>query len=185
MINFFDTLAEQWAHYYDSVALIVVCLLAIRLRSVVAFLILLDFTLVYFGQNWLRSLSLWGSLGLDYHYVLGIKDALIAATLLVLAANPLLTLAYVLASLSCWSVWSSYSLLEYGQFLDVYHAWSPVYAFMMVLQIIGLSTGDGNAGKIIRRRIIPLDWDRIFQPVNRVVYARIAFTDFKITGIDR
>ena len=185
MIEFLDSLAEYWAAYYDTLALIVVCYLAIRLRSVVAFIILMEFTLVYFGQNWLRSLRIWGSLGLDYHYVLGIKDTLMALTLLALAASPWLTFAYIIPALLCWSLWLSYSLVEYNQFLEFYYAWSPLYALTMILQIYGLSLGDTDAGKRVRRKIIPIDWSGVFQPINRIAYARITLDNFKTTEPNR
>jgi hypothetical protein len=50
----------------------------------------------------------------------------------------------------------------------------------MFLECYGLAHGDSNAGKTVRRRIIPVDWDRIFQPVNRIIYARIATFDIKV-----
>ena len=180
-MQYLDSLAELWAAYYDTLALFAICYLAIRSRSVVAFVVLADFTLVYFGQNWLKSLSIWGSLGLDYHYTLGIKDTLMALALFLLAASPWLTVAYVIPALLCWSLWASYSLVNYESFLEFYYAWSPLYALTMVLQIWGLTRGDSNAGKRIRRAIVPINWDRILQPVNSLAYARITFNPFKTT----
>jgi hypothetical protein len=178
-MQFLDSLTNLWAAYYDTLALFIVCYLAIRLRSGVAFIILADFILVYFGQNWIKSLSLWGSLGLDYHYVLGIKDTLLALALVLLAASPWLSVAYVIPALLCWGLWGSYTLVEYEVFLKFYYAWSPLYALCMILQIYGLSRGDSNAGKLIRRKIIPINWDRILQPINSFVYARFTLADFK------
>jgi len=181
MMELLDSFTSFGAAYYDTLALFVICYLAIRLRSGVAFIILADFILVYFGQNWIKSLTLWGSLGLDYHYVLGIKDTLLALTLVLLAASPWLSVAYVIPALLCWGLWGSYTLVEYELFLKFYYAWSPLYALCMILQIYGLSRGDSNAGRRIRRKIIPIDWSRILQPVNSVVYARFTVTNFKVT----
>ena len=181
MIEFLDSVISHPRYdWVDLAALLVVCALALKLRSGVALLILADFALVYFGQNWLRSLSVWGSLGVDYQYTFGIKDTLFALALFLMAASPWLTAAYIIPALLCWGVWSSYSLLEYSQFLEIYYAWSPLYALCMIPQIYGLSRGDSDAGKRIRKSIIRIDWDRILQPVYSVVYARVAVTDFKI-----
>lgn len=186
MLSFIDGLIGHPLYdWVDLAALVIVALLSLKLRSIVALVVLLDFALVYFGQNWLRSLSLWGSLGLDYQYTLGVKDTLLAATLLFLAASPWLTLAYIIPALTCWVVWASYSLIEYETFLSFYYAWSPIYALAMFLQVFGLSRGDSSAGKLIRRKFIPANWDRFFQPVNRLIYARIAFAPVKITRTSR
>lgn len=180
VINLIDqVISHPWYDYVDILALGAVCLLSIKLRSVVAFVVLADFILVYFGQNWLRSLSIWGSLGLDYHYTLGIKDALMALLLFSLAASPWLTLSYIIPSMLCWGLWGSYSLLEYEQFLKFYYAWSPLYALAMFLQIYGLSVGDSDAGRRVRRGLIRIDWSGIFQPLNSIVYARITLDHFK------
>jgi hypothetical protein len=185
MIEFLDSITSIWAAYYDTLALFVVCYLAIRLRSVVAFVILADFVLVYFGQNWIKSLSFWGSLGLDYHYTLGIKDTLLALTLFLLAASPLLTFSYILPAVLCWFVWGSYTLVEYELFLKFYYAWSPLYALCMVLQIVGLSLGDSNAGRAVRRKVIPIDWSGIFQPVTSFMHTSITFNYFKASESNR
>lgn len=189
VIEFIDGLTTSFAGYYDTLALLVVCALALRLRSVVAFVVLADFVIVYFGQNWLKSLELWGSLGLDYHYTLGIKDTLIALTLLFLAGSPWLVAAYIIPALACWVVWASYGLIDreffsvvvvdYDRFLDFYHAWSPIYALAMFFQIYGLTRGDSDAGRRVRRKIIPIDWDRVLQPFYSVAYARITLPTFK------
>lgn len=179
MIQLLDQLVDRYFDYVEIVGLLAIMVLALRLRSVVAFIVLADFTLVYFGQNWLRSLSIWGSLGLDYHYVLGIKDTLLALSLFLLAASPWLTMAYIIPALLCWVVWGSYSLFEYETFLKFYYAWSPLYAMAMFLQIFGLTRGDSDVGKRARAGLIPLNWDRIVQPLNRVAYARIAVPYFK------
>lgn len=180
MIELLDGMVDSYFNSIETVAMVIVCLMALRLRSGVAFLILCDFILVYFGQNWLRSLSMWGSLGLDYQYALGIKDSLMALALLSMAASPWLTVAYIAPALLCWGVWGSYTLVEYELFLEFYYAWSPLYALCMVGQIYGLSRGDSDAGKRIRRKAIPVDWDRILRPVNTVIYARVALPVFKI-----
>lgn len=175
---------DQWfdvnASWVDTMALFIVAGIALKRKDLISIIILVDFIIVYFGQNWIKSLSLWGSLGIDYHYTLGIKDALIALGLLCLAAHPMILLSYIIPSLLCWGVWGSYSLLEYERFLSYYYAWSPLYALAMFLQIYGLTFGDSSAGKRIRRRALPINWDRIFQPINRIIYARITLPTLKI-----
>ena len=184
-MQYLDSLAEFLASYYDTLALLVVCYLTARLRSGVAFIVLIEFTVTHFCQDFIRSLELWGSLGLDYHYALGIKDTILALTLFIIAASPWLTAAYIFPAFLCWGLWSSYSLLNYSMFLDLYHAWSPLYTVAMILQIYGLSRGSDDAGKRIRRAIIPVNWDRLFQPFCNFAYTRIATNHFRITESDR
>lgn len=201
-MQFLDSLVEIWAAYYDTLALFIICYLATRLRSVVAFVVLMEFTLVYFGQNWFKSLELWGSLGLNYHYALGIKDTLMALSLFILAASPWLTLAYITPSLLCWGLWWAYLaadktllinlslfdyvifnkvLITYDQWLQLYYTWSPLYALTMLLQINGLRFGNTNTGKRFRNRAVPINWDRLLQPFYRLAYARITINHSKIT----
>ena len=177
MLILLDNLAEEWAQYYDTVALLLVCAICIpKRKSVVALVVLADFAIVYFCQNWLKTLELWGSLGLDYHYVLGIKDSLLALTLFLLAASPWLTIAYVLPALLCWSLWFSYSVVEYEIFKILYYSWSLPYALCMVLQIYGLTRGETDAGKRVRRKSLSFCWHRFFRPSYSFVYARITET---------
>lgn len=165
------------APWLDALALFVVCGIALKRPCAISLVVLLDFALVFFGQDWLQSLTLWGSLGLDYQYSLGIKDTLIAVNLILLAANPWLVVAYIMPAILSWSLWASYKLgLEYNLFLQCYYAWSPLYVLCMIPQIYGLSRGDSDAGKRIRRKLVPVGWDRFFQPVHRLVYADIATT---------
>jgi hypothetical protein len=135
-----------------------------------------DFLLIYIGQDWLRSNELWGSLGLDYHYGLGIKDTLIALILFRLQANSIILASYLFASLLCWSVWSSYALLEYAKFITFYEAWSPLYFLAMIGQVTGLLAGDRDAGIHRRTRRVSDHRDRIFRAGNRVAGAYVAKT---------
>lgn len=158
---------DQWLDLYaptlDAWALLFIMLIALRRRDLISLIVLLEFTLVFFGQNWLKSLSLWGSLGLDYHYTLGIKDTLMALLLLCLAAHPVLFASYIVPALLCWHLWGSYQVRPYDSFLDVYHAWSPYYATTMMFQVIGLAIGDRGVGERFRKRIVPIDWNRLLQ----------------------
>lgn len=174
MIEALDALISTHAPWLDALALFVVCGIALKRPCVISLVVLLDFALVFFGQDWLQSLTLWGSLGLDYQYSLGIKDTLIAVNLLLLAANPWLVIAYIIPAILSWSLWASYKLgLEYNLFLQCYYAWSPLYALCMIPQIYGLSRGNSDAGKRIRRKLVPAGWDRFFQPVSRFAHADI------------
>lgn len=152
MINWLDAMMNTIAPWGDLVALIVVCAVFLWRRSAVTAVVAADFLLVYAGQDWLRNTEFWGGLALDYHYGLGIKDALMALILIRLRAHPVITVSYVSASLLCWTVWGAYVLVEYEKFITVYHAWSPLYFLAMVFQVTGLFAGGRNAGKPTRVR---------------------------------
>jgi len=188
-----DNLAEQWAQYYDTVALLLVCIIALYRRyTLITLIVLGDYTITYFGQNWLRSLELWGSLGIDYHYILGIKDSIMALTLFLLAASPWLSLAYLIPALLCWGLWWARLISEESitiniplfelsivdwvfitrdQWLAMYYAWSPLYALTMVLQIFGVSRGDSDAGKRVRRGFIHFNRSRVPYLINHIAIA--------------
>lgn len=175
MLSLIDSLiGSPWYDYVDLGALLLVCAISNRRKDVISLVVLLEFALVYFGQNWFRGLTMWGSLGLDYQYSLGIKDTVMAVNLLFLAASPWLVAAYIVPALTCWLLWASYSLVEYERFLTFYYAWSPIYALGMFLQIYGLSIGDSDAGKRIRATLVPHRWHWVFQSVNRLADSRIA-----------
>lgn len=172
MLNSAWDFLQVHAPWLDALALFVVCYCAIKERCLVSLVVLLDFTLVYFGQDFLQSLELWGAMGMDYHYSLGIKDALVASLLLLFFSCPTLILLYVLASVVSFTVWLSYSVMQYETFLQLYYAWSPVYFIIMLLQVIVFFISGTDFGKRARARVVLTDWDRFFQSFNRAVYAR-------------
>lgn len=175
---------DQWLSEYGqhldvlAFAFLVIPVVLYR-RDLVGFVVFCDFALMLFAYEWVESQSLWGALGLDYQYTLGIKDTLMALCLFLLTAHPIITLAYILAAFLCWVVWFSYQLLSHNAFLELFYAWSPLYALVMFIQILGLFTGDGNVGKIIRCKLIPLDWDRLLSPINSIMRTRIALPILK------
>lgn len=182
-------LADIWldnnALWLDALALVFVCAIALKRRDVISLVIMADFALTILGYSLIRSLPIWPDIDMDYQYVLGAKDTLVALLLIILAANPLITLGYILGALACWSVWGGYAAvldyrLDYYVWIEYFFAWSPIYFCIMLLEIYGLSRGDGNVGKRIRRTIIPINWDRLFQPIHSFVYARITLIGFKI-----
>ena len=181
-----DLWFELNALWLDALALLVVCGIALKRKDVIGFVVMMEFAIIFLAYNVVRALPFWPDIDMDHQYVLGAKDALMALALFLLAAHPLITLGYILAALSCWGVWYGYEMaysykIDYNIWLYYFHAWSPVYFCIMLLEIYGLSCGDSNVGKRVRRAIIPLNWDRVFQPLNRLAYARITFNNRKTT----
>lgn len=160
VIESLDSIVNVIAPWGDLAALFAVMFLAGWRRNAISLVVLLDFAIVYFGQDWLKTLEFWGAKGLDYHYGLGIKDCLIALILVSLRANPLLSVIYGVASVLSWSVWASYQLLEYELFLMFWYAWSPLYFIGMFVQVAALWMGGANGGKRARTVAVPANRDR-------------------------
>ena len=159
VIESLDSFVNVIAPWGDLAALFAVMGIALWKRNAIALVVLLDFAIVYFGQDWLKTLEFWGSKGLDYHYGLGIKDCLIAVLLVCLRANPFLSAIYGIASVLSWSVWAPYQLLEYEAFLMFWYLWSPLYFLAMIIQVAALWMGGSKrGGKPVRA--VPVSPDR-------------------------
>lgn len=182
MIEWYFNLHQHISPWGDLAALCAVLVLLAWHRTLVAFVVFIEFALVYVGQDWLRETELWGGLALDYHYGLGIKDALMCLILIRIRANPLITVSYVSASLLCWAVWASHSLLEYEKFITVYHAWSPLYFLAMVIQVTGLYNGGRDAGILARVWRVSTHRDWIFRAFNSAPGSHTAATSGKTDG---
>lgn len=183
-----DLWFELNAPWLDVMALFVVCAIALKRKDIIGFIVMMEFAIILLAYNFVKSLPIWPDIHLDYQYILGAKDALIALSLFILAAHPLITLSYILGSLSCLGVWYGYEMaydhkIDYYAWRDYFYLWSPVYFCIMIAQIYGLSLGDSNVGKRVRRAIIPLNWDRLLQPLNSLIYTRITFPSFKIKRV--
>lgn len=169
---------EIYAPWLDVLALFLVGVIAIRKSNLIGFIVLIEFAFSLLAIGHVRLLPIWPNVDMDYQYVLGIKDVLMAVILFLLAANPLLTLSYLTGSIACLFVWYGYVLVydyvvSYDVWLVWFYAWSPAYFVVMCVEIVTLSIGEGDAGKRIRSKVIPFGWGRIFRPVHRALYCDI------------
>lgn len=183
MIPAIDLWLENNASWLDALALFVVMGIALKQRSAVSLVVLLDFALTILGYSLIKNMEIWPDIDMDHQYVLGTKDALVAWILFLMAANPLLTLYYIMGAFSCWLVWGGYEAvlsykLDYYVWLGYFFGWSPIYFCIMLLEICGLSHGESDAGKHIRNKIVPIDWSRILRPVNSLANTRITTSIF-------
>lgn len=177
-----DSWLGIYAPWFDVAALFLVGLIATKRPSVIAFAVLIEFSLSLISVGYLRTLAIWPDVDLDYQYMLGVKDIAFASILFLLGANPLLTLCYLIAGALSWSLWYGYGLvydyrLSYETWVIGFYLWTPVYFLLMWFEVLSLFFRGGDAGKRVRSKIIPIDWDRIFRPVYRALYRDIAPTN--------
>lgn len=161
--------------WLDALALFVVIGISLKLRNVICLIVLLDFGFVYVGIEHLRNSEYWPNVHMDYHYVLGIKDIILASILIFFHANRLLSLLYITGSVISLTTWYGYMVIYdkgiinlvnsifglglssrdfYDIWLYMFHAWSPIYFGIMVGQLYALSGGDSDVGKRLRNKIL-------------------------------
>lgn len=163
MLSVLDSFLANNAPWLDTLALFMVCAISIKDRCLVSLIVLADFTLTYFGQDMFKNSSLWFSMGLDYHYSLGIKDTLVALLLWRIRACPLLVAMYTLAAISCFTVWGAYARMNYEAWLQLYYAWSPIYFIIMVAQVFVFFMSGTDYGRYVRERALHINWRWLFQ----------------------
>jgi len=193
-LKLIDVWFEANGPWLDALALFVVMAITLKARNAICLIVLLDFGLVYVGLEHLRNSVYWPDVQLDYHYVLGIKDIIIALILITFRAKPVLSLLYVAASMSCLITWYMYMVIYdkglitfmnnvlgsgiksrdlYNVWLYMFYAWSPIYFAVMVGQVYALA-GDANDRRKNRNRSIHNRRRKLLSALHRYLDAYVA-----------